>query len=233
VRSLRNFQSQCCKIASEGLLYPDNQDSRISVCCCFCLSERYSHSRTEVRRIHVIDGHRSSKRALCGAGGTEVSAGLLNVIVSRHFIQSRACGDKSVVVTKLAMQNRRGFGVVCGDEKPTVVRRPGMHKETCSLLAWMKRSQRNHAVPGNAELAGHGRCSGPRGRPARRHARKLKRGGRGHCVAVRVQCTDASWQAGVPGRIARMLKQQARRRAGLRGKLRRGAEHYKGFNQLK
>ena len=27
-----------------------------------------------------------------------------------------------------------------------------MHKETCSLLAWMKRNQRNHAVPGNAEL---------------------------------------------------------------------------------
>jgi hypothetical protein len=127
---------------------------------------------------------------------------------------------------------RRGFGVVCGDEKPTVVRRPGMHKEMCNLLAGMKRSQRNHAVPGNTELAGHGSCSGSRGRPARRHARKLKRGGRGHCEAVRVQCTHASWQAGVSGRIARMLKQQARRRAGLRGKLRRRAEHYKGFNQL-
>jgi hypothetical protein len=107
-----------------------------------------------------------------------------------------------------------------------------MHKETCSLLAVMKRSQRNHAVPGNTELAGHGSGSGSRGRPARRHARKLKRGGRGHCAAVRVQCTDASGQAGVSGRIARMLKQQARRRAGLRGKLRRRAEHYKGFNQL-
>jgi hypothetical protein len=107
-----------------------------------------------------------------------------------------------------------------------------MHKETCSLLAGMKRSQRNHAVPGNTELAGHGSGSGSRGRPARRHARKLKRGGRGHCAAVRVQCTDASGQAGVSGRIARMLKQQARRRAGLRGKLRRRAEHYKGFNQL-
>jgi hypothetical protein len=32
-------------------------------------------------------------------------------------------------------------------------------------------------------------------------------------VDVRVQCTDASGQAGVSGRIARMLKQQARRRA--------------------
>jgi hypothetical protein len=101
-----------------------------------------------------------------------------------------------------------------------------MHKEMCSLLAGMKRSQRNHAVPGNTELAGHGSGSGSRGRPARRHARKLKRGGRGHCAAVRVQCTDASGQAGVSGRIARMLKQQARRRAGLRGKLRRRAEHY-------
>jgi hypothetical protein len=107
-----------------------------------------------------------------------------------------------------------------------------MHKETCSLLAGMKRSQRNHAVPGNTELAGHGIGSGSRGRPARRHARKLKRGGRGHCVDVRVQCTDASGQAGVSRRIARMLKQQARRRAGLRGKLRRCAEHYKGFIQL-
>jgi hypothetical protein len=84
-----------------------------------------------------------------------------------------------------------------------------MHKEMCSLLAGMKRIQRNHAVPGNTELAGHGSCSGSRGRPARRHARKLKRGGRGHCAAVRVQCTDASGQAGVSGRIARMLKQQA------------------------
>ena len=102
-----------------------------------------------------------------------------------------------------------------------VVGRSCMHKETCSLLAWMKRSQRNHAVPGNTELVGHGSGSGSRGRPARRHARKLKRGGRGHCAAVRVQCTDASGQACVSRRIARMLKQQARRRAGLRGKLRR------------
>ncbi len=77
-----------------------------------------------------------------------------------------------------------------------VVGRSCMHKETCSLLAWMKRSQRNHAVPGNTELAGHGSGSGSRGRPARRHARKLKRGGRGHCAAVLVHCTDASGQAG-------------------------------------
>ena len=102
MRSLRNFQSQRCKIASEGLLYPDNQDSRISVCCCFCLSERYSHSRTEVRRIHVIDGHRSSKRALCGAGGTEVGTGLFNVIVSRHGIQSRVGCDKGPMVGAVA-----------------------------------------------------------------------------------------------------------------------------------
>jgi hypothetical protein len=197
VRSLRNFQSQCFKIASEGLLYPDNQASRISVCCCFCSAERYSHSRTEVRRIHVIDGHRSSKRALCCVGGTEVGAGLLNVIVSRHGIQSRARGDKKRIGDETGDEKRRGFGVVCGDEKPTVVRRPGMHKEMCSLLAGMKRSQRNHAVPGNTELAGHGSCSGSRGRPARRHARKLKRGGRGHCTAVRVQCTDTIGQAGV------------------------------------
>ena len=100
--------------------------------------------------------------------------------------------------------------------KSDEVRWPGMHKETCSLLAWMKRSQRNHAVPGNTELAGHDSGSGSKGRPARRHARKLKRGGRRHCAAVHVQCTDASGQAGVSGRIARMLKQQARRRAGLR-----------------
>jgi hypothetical protein len=201
MRSLRNFQSQCCKIASEGLLYPDSQASRIAVCCCFCSAERYSHSRTEVRRIH-------------------------------DCIQSRARGDKSALVTKLAMQSAGVSAWSAETKRPTVVRRPGMHKEMCSLLAGMKRSQRNHAVPGNTELAGHGSGSGSRGRPARRHARKLKRGGRGHCAAVRVQCTDASGQAGVSGRIARMLKQQARRRAGLRGKLRRRAEHYKGFNQL-
>jgi hypothetical protein len=41
----------------------------------------------------------------CAAwGGTEVGTGLLNVIVSRQCIQSRACGDKSALVTKLAMQ---------------------------------------------------------------------------------------------------------------------------------
>ena len=77
-----------------------------------------------------------------------------------------------------------------------VVGRSCMHKETCSLLAWMKRSQRNHAVPGDTKLAGHVSGSGSRGRPARRHARKLKRGGRGHCAAVLVHCTDASGQAG-------------------------------------
>jgi hypothetical protein len=84
----------------------------------------------------------TARSTLCSVGGTEVGACLLNVIVSRHCIQSRACGDKSALVTKLAMQSAGVSAWSAETKKPTVVRRPGMHKEMCSLLAGMKRSQR-------------------------------------------------------------------------------------------
>ena len=88
-----------------------------------------------------------------------------------------------------------------------------MHKETCSLLA----------------------CFGPRGQPARRHARKLKRGGRGHCAAVRVQCTDTSGGRRVsPGESQECSNNRPEDERGCAESwTSRGAFHRAAHNQLK
>jgi hypothetical protein len=72
-------------------------------CCGECRAEIGRGFR---QRKKCIAGNsaQTARSTLCCVGGTEVGACLLNVIVSRHGIQSRACGDKSVLVTKLAMQ---------------------------------------------------------------------------------------------------------------------------------